>query len=103
MARVVRLFAVLAVLLALVATQSPSEATLGGDPPGGGSTSAEPGRLRAEITFTKNPAHPWRSTLAWDAARQRADGSWRVLAHESWRAGSGLPGAGTENACAKGR
>ncbi len=102
MARVVRVFAVLAVLLALLATQSPSEATLGGDPPDGGSTSAEPGRLRAQLTFTKNTAHPWRSTLAWDAARQRADGSWRVLAHETWRAGSGLPGAGTENACAKG-
>jgi hypothetical protein len=102
MARVVRVFAVLAVLLALLATQSPSEATLGGDPPEGGSTSAEPGRLRAQLTFTKNTAHPWRSTLAWDAARQRADGSWRVLAHETWRAGSGLPGADTENACAKG-
>jgi len=102
MGRVVRVSAVLAVLLALLATQSPSEATLGGDPPNGGSTSAEPGRLRAELTFTKNTAHPWRSTLAWDAARQRADGSWRVLAHDTWRAGSGLPGGGTENACTKG-
>jgi hypothetical protein len=104
MARVVRGFALLTVLVALLATQSPSEATLGGEEPGGGgSTSADPGRLRAQVTFTKNTTHPWRSTIAWDAARQRADGSWQVLAHDSWRAGSGLPGASTENACAKGR
>ena len=77
----------------LAATQSRGEATLGGDPPGGGGdTSAQPGKLRAQITFTKNTARPWRSAISWDAARQRADGSWTVLAHDSWRAGSGLPG-----------
>jgi len=103
MTRVVRLLAALAVLLALVMTQSPSEATLGGDSPGaGGDTSAHPGQVRAQITFTKNHAHPWRSTIAWDAARQRGDGSWAVLEHEAWRAGSGLPGASAENACVKG-
>ena len=103
MARVLRVLAVVAVLLALVATQSPSEATLGGgSPTGGGDTSAQPGRVRAQITFTKSTAHPWHSTIAWDASRQRADGSWKVLAHEAWRAGSGLPGGSAENACVKG-
>jgi hypothetical protein len=103
MARVVRLLALLAVVVALVSTQAPSEATLGADQPGaGGDATAQPGRLRAQMTFTKNRAHPWRSTLTWDAARQRGDGSWKVLAHDSWRAGSGLPGDSTENACVKG-
>jgi hypothetical protein len=103
MARVARVLTFLALLLALVATQSPSEATLGDDQPGGGGdTSAQPGKLRAQMTFTKNHAHPWRSTLTWDAARQRGDGSWKVLAHDSWRAGSGLPGRSTENPCVKG-
>jgi hypothetical protein len=37
-------------------------------------------------------ANPWNSRLVWIARRQRADGTWRVLAHDSWRAGSGLPG-----------
>jgi hypothetical protein len=104
MARLLRVLAVVPVMVALVATQSPSEATLGGGPDtAGGDTSAQPGRLRAQITFTKNRAHPWAGTITWHAARQRADGSWKVLAHESWRAGSGLPGPGTENPCAKGR
>jgi len=103
MARVARVLTFLALLVALVATQSPSEATLGDDQPGGGGdTSAQPGKLRAQMTFTKNHAHPWRSTLTWAAARQRGDGSWKVLAHDSWRAGSGLPGRSTENPCVKG-
>ena len=104
MARVLRVLAVVAVLAVLVATQGPSEATLGGGPrpTGAGDTSAQPGKLRAQITFTKSTAHPWHSTITWDAARQRADGSWKVLAHDSWRAGSGLPGGSAENACVKG-
>jgi len=64
---------------------------------------AHPGRLKAQITFTKNPAHPWHSRIAWVAQRQRADGSWKVLAQDSWRAGSGLPAGGhATNACVKG-
>jgi hypothetical protein len=91
------------VLVAVVTTQSPSRATLGaGSPGGGGDVSAHPGRLRAQITFTKNHAHPWRSTITWDAARQRGDGSWNVLAHDTWRAGSGLPGRYPTNDCVKG-
>jgi len=104
MARVVRLLAALALTLALAATQGPSRASLGDDPPSGaGDASAHPGRLSAQITFIKNHAHPWRSTIVWKAARQRGDGSWKVLAHDSWRAGSGLPGGHTENPCAKGQ
>ena len=87
------MLAALAVLVALVATQSPSEATLGDDRPvAAAARRPSPVRLRAQITFTKDTAHPWHSTIAWDAARQRADGSWQVLAHDAWRAGSGLPG-----------
>jgi hypothetical protein len=88
----------------LVATVGPSNATHGPGPQsGGGDTAAHPGAVRALITFTKNTAHPWDSSLSWDASRQRADGTWRVVAHDSWRAGSGLPGGGlAENACAKG-
>jgi hypothetical protein len=105
MARLLRALTVLAALAALLATQGPSEAALGGggSQTGAGNASAQPGKLRAQITFTKDTAHPWHSTIAWDAARQRADGSWKVLAHDSWRAGSGLPGRSTENACVKGQ
>lgn len=96
--------AVLVALVALVATQSPADATLGtGSPGAGGDTSAQAGAVRAQITFTKDTAHPWHSTITWDAARQRADGSWKAVAHDAWRAGSGFPGGSTENPCAKGR
>jgi hypothetical protein len=64
--------------------------------------SAQPGRLKAQITFVKKAAHPWRSRIIWDARRQRADGSWKVLAHDSWRAGSGLPGGSATRPCVKG-
>jgi len=64
--------------------------------------SAHPGRLRAQITFEKRPAHPWNSRITWSAARQRADGTWKILARDSWRAGSGLPGGSTTNSCVKG-
>ncbi|MGA8248749.1 MAG: hypothetical protein WB797_17710, partial [Nocardioides sp.] len=80
-----------------------SQATRGPGPQGGGGdTHAHPGAVRAVITFTKNRAHPWHSTLSWDASRQRADGTWRAVAHDSWRAGSGLPGRSTERSCVKG-
>lgn len=70
---------------------------------GGGTVdpNAHPGRLKAQITFLKRPAHPWNSRITWVAKRQRADGSWRVLARDSWRAGSGLPGRSTTNPCVK--
>ena len=63
---------------------------------------AHPGRLKAQITFVKETAHPWQSRIVWDARRQRADGSWKVLAHDSWRAGSGFPGGSATNSCVKG-
>ena len=63
---------------------------------------AHPGRLKAQITFVKKTAHPWQSRMVWDARRQRADGSWKVLAHDSWRAGSGFPGRSATNSCVKG-
>jgi hypothetical protein len=102
MSRLLRVLAALLVLVALVGIQSRSMATLGGgSPSGGGDASAQPGRLRAQITFVKDKAHPWHSTIEWDAARQRADGSWRVLAHDAWRAGSGLPGGSATKSCVK--
>lgn len=104
MARVFRTLLTAAAACVVLATASvPADATLGpGSPGGGGDVTAHPGAVRAQITFTKSSAHPWNSAIAWDARRQRADGSWRLVAHASWRAGSGLPGASTENACVKG-
>ncbi|HET7742217.1 MAG TPA: hypothetical protein VFL67_16340, partial [Mycobacterium sp.] len=58
--------------------------------------------VKAQITFTKRPAHPWRSRISWVARRQRDDGTWTVVARDSWRAGSGLPGGSATNACVKG-
>jgi hypothetical protein len=92
-----------AMLALLVAVLGPASASR--RPHGGGGLidpHAHPGRLVAQITFVKRPAHPWNSRLTWTAKRQRADGTWRVLASDSWRAGSGLPGANTTNPCAKG-
>ena len=82
---------------------APAQATPGpGQVIGAGDASAHPGAVRARITFTKRPAHPWDSRLAWDAWKQRADGSWRLVAHDEWRAGSGFPGRYTTNPCVKG-
>lgn len=88
------------VVLSTVATAS---ATHG--PAGGGGVvdpSARPGRLKAQITFVKRPAHPWKSRVTWIAKRRQVDGTWKVLAHDRWRAGSGLPGGSTTNPCVKG-
>jgi hypothetical protein len=63
---------------------------------------ADPGAIRAQIRFLKNPAHPWNSRITWRAQRQRRDGTWKAIAKNSWRAGSGLPGGSTTKACVKG-
>src|SRR5262249_12012035 len=104
MSRGVRLVA--AALLtgaAVVSAGCPAYASTG-PASGGGMVDphAHPGRLHAQITFVKSPAHPWHSLITWTARRQRADGTWKVLAHDSWRAGSGMPGASTTDPCAKG-
>jgi hypothetical protein len=65
-------------------------------------TRAAAAPVRATITFTKNYRHQWRSTVTWRAWR-RSGGTWHLVAHDSWRAGSGFGGPGTEDACAKGR
>ena len=62
---------------------------------------AHPGPIKAQITFDKRPAHPWDSRITWQAWRQLADGSWQVVSHDSWRAGSGLPGGSATNSCVK--
>ncbi|MGC4112827.1 MAG: hypothetical protein QM747_20890 [Nocardioides sp.] len=104
MARPSRVLA--AALLAGAATLLSTASALGtpGSPGGGGTvdTSAHPGAVRAQITFTKRPAHPWDSKITWQAWRQRMDGSWKRVAHDAWRAGSGLPGGSATNACVKG-
>jgi hypothetical protein len=64
--------------------------------------SAHPGAVRAQITFVKKPAHPWNSRITWLAERQRVDGTWKTVAEDSWRAGSGLPGGSATNPCVKG-
>ena len=63
--------------------------------------SAHPGVIRAQISFLKKPAHPWNSRITWRASRQQADGTWKVVARDSWRAGSGLPGGSATNSCVK--
>jgi hypothetical protein len=108
MARVFRALAAasLAAVLAggaVFSTMAPALATLSGDEGGGPvDPTAHPGALRAQITFVKDPAHPWAGRITWRAARQQVDGSWTVVSKHSWRAGSGLPGSGTTNACVKG-
>jgi hypothetical protein len=62
---------------------------------------AHPGAVRAQITFDKRPAHPWNSRITWKAKRQQVDGTWKVVASQSWRAGSGLPGGSATNSCVK--
>jgi len=102
-----RVFGVLAAALLVSglaeSAAGPASATHGPAQGGGGvDPNAHPGRLKAQITFIKRPAHPWHSRITWLAGRQRADGTWKVLAQDSWRAGSGLPGDGTTNSCVKG-
>jgi hypothetical protein len=106
MNRVVRAVAALA-SAAVVATicltsTVPAWATHDGDQGGGVvDPDAHPGAIRARITFIKKPAHPWHSRITWDAKRQRADGTWKIVAEDSWRAGSGLPGVSATNSCVK--
>ena len=107
MARGFRVLAVLAggaVLSTVVlAGVGPALATPGGDQGSGvADPSAHPGALRAQITFIKKPAHPWNSRITWRAVRQQVDGTWKVVAEDSWRAGSGLPGGSATNPCVKG-
>src|SRR6476646_2025883 len=103
MARVSRSVLAAVACVVVLAAGVPAEATFGPGPTtGAGDSSARPGFVRGQITVVKNHAHPWHSTVTWDVSRQRGDGTWQSLAHDSWRAGSGLGGAGTENSCAKG-
>lgn len=75
-----------------------------GSQQGGGvvDPNAHPGAVRARLTFVKKPGHPWNSRITWRALRQQVDGTWKVLAEDTWRAGSGLPGGSATNACVKG-
>jgi hypothetical protein len=106
MSRGLRLLAALAgVVLMSVALTGVRPAWATSDDPGGGGVvdpSAHPGAVRAQITFTKSAAHPWNSRISWRAERQRADGTWKTVAKDSWRAGSGLPGGSAKNPCVKG-
>ncbi len=74
----------------------------GGEEGGVIDPNAHPGAVRAQITFVKKPAHPWNSRISWEAKRQQVDGTWKVVASQSWRAGSGLPGGSATNPCVKG-
>jgi hypothetical protein len=81
---------------------APALATSGGDEQGGVvDPNAHPGAVRAQITFVKKPAHPWNSRITWLAEKQQVDGSWKTVAKDSWRAGSGLPGGSATNSCVK--
>ncbi|HEX3932473.1 MAG TPA: hypothetical protein VHW64_17390 [Nocardioides sp.] len=96
------LLAVTAGVATAVSAAPPALATHGST--GGGGlvdTTAHPGAVRAQITFVKRPAHPWDSRIRWRAWRQRMDGSWKLVRHDAWRAGSGLPGGSATNACVK--
>src|SRR4051794_6910886 len=86
-----------------VATGAPALATPAADEGSGiADPHADPGAIRARITFLKKPAHPWNSRITWRAQRQRTDGTWKILAKDWWRAESGLPGGSTTNPCVKG-
>lgn len=66
----------------------------------------KPGAIKGRITFTKNRADPFSSTLTFQAWQRvvPADGTpatWQLLEQQSWRAGSGLGGRRGTNACAK--
>jgi hypothetical protein len=92
-------------LLATVALtgMAPALATPSGGEEGGVvDPHAHPGAVRAQITFVKKPAHPWNSRISWEAKRQQVDGTWKIVASQSWRAGSGLPGGSATNPCVKG-
>jgi hypothetical protein len=105
MARGLRVLAGLAggALLSTVGLVGTAAAAPGGDEGGGVvDPHAHPGAVRAQITFLKRPAHPWNSRITWQATRQQVDGTWQVVASDSWRAGSGLPGGSATNACVKG-
>ncbi len=81
---------------------APALAAPGGHEEGGVvDPNAHPGSVRAQITFIKKPAHPWNSRITWLAERQRVDGTWKTVAQDSWRAGSGLPGGSATNSCVK--
>ena len=104
MARASRLLAGALLATGLVVSGAGAALASHGPKGGGGSVdpNAHPGQLKAQITFVKRPAHPWHSRITWLAQRQRADGTWKVLAQDSWRAGSGLPGGSATNSCVKG-
>lgn len=101
-----RLLRVLAACLlagvGLVAVVGPAVATHG-PAQGGGEVdpTAHPGAVKALITFDKRPAHPWNSRITWQAWQQHTDGSWKLVSHDSWRAGSGLPGGSATNSCVR--
>jgi hypothetical protein len=84
-------------------TGAPALAAPAADDGGGiADAHADPGSIRAQITFRKRPAHPWNSRIIWRAHRQRTDGTWKLVGKDSWRAGSGLPGKWTTSTCVKG-
>jgi hypothetical protein len=66
-------------------------------------SSAAGARVRATITFNKNPHNSHRSTIVWKVERRGDKGIWKTVERASWRAGSGFEGAAATNECAKGR
>ena len=91
-----RLAVVLAALMLAVLAPATSH-----DP--SAATYAAGARIRATITFNKNPDNPHRSTIVWKVERRGSHGSWRTVERRTWRAGSGFEGRAATNECAKGR
>ena len=93
-------------LLAPVSSSTGAGAALASHGPnrGGGSVdpNAHPGQLQAQITFVKKPATRGTAGSRGTRSGSARDGTWKVLAQDSWRAGSGLPGGSATNSCVKG-
>lgn len=58
-------------------------------------------RIRAKVTFDKNPKSQFQSRLIWQVERRNSAGQWRVIERKRWRAGSGLPDRWGKNECVR--
>lgn len=58
-------------------------------------------RIRAKLTFNKNPTNQFQSRLVWKVERRNDAGKWRVIERKVWRAGSGLPDQWGKDECVR--
>lgn len=68
-----------------------------------GTTASRTAPVRARIIFDKDARHPFASRVLWRARQRQPDGTWDLIDHAGWRAGSGFGGPDTTHECVKGR